>query len=703
MREDLTEQILDRAHAPVVGMDEDGRVTYWNPSAERTFGIRCRDALGRRVAELIIPERMHASHEQGLRRFLDEGVSTILDQRIEISAVRVDGSEIPVELTVSAAHDDDGGWRFHAFILDISDRVNAERQHESLVEELRAALRGSERRFDAIVGSLPDPVTIRDREHRFLYANKAALEHLGFATWEELRETPPAAIMSDYVVVGEDGREITMEQIPSVRILSGEEAEPLLMRIVNRMSGREQWLLMKSAPLADEHGEVEATITIIEDVTEQKRAELRGVFLAEASATLASSLDYAQTLHNVAELTVPKIADWCLVDLLDEDGVRRTMAVAHADPARIRLAEQLRAYTSSQPASHEGVGRVLASGEAMHYREMSDEILMRSAVDEPHLELLRTLGLHSALIVPLCAGEKILGAMTLVTSESGRELDEFDLELAEQLAARAAIAIENARLYSERSRIARTLQQSLLPENLPAIPGYELASMYVPALETSLVGGDFYDIWELPGAWMLVIGDVTGKGVDAAALTAVVRHTLRTASEFDPSPARMLALVDSTLRKRPTLSVCTALCARLENGEVTFAVGGHPLPLHLTESGAHSLGSYGPLLGAFPYVTWEEFRVSLPSGTTLLAYTDGVTDARGEGHDRFGLGRLCETVAGLGDASVGEIMDTLSRTLERFQTDTHTDDTAAIALRRLPEGAVVVERGASGELARVAR
>jgi hypothetical protein len=201
-------------------------------------------------------------------------------------------------------------------------------------------------------------------------------------------------------------------------------------------------------------------------------------------------------------------------------------------------------------------------------------MLVEAAIDDHHLDLLHALGFRSVLIVPMRLRDRTLGALTLVSSESGRVLDEFDLAFAEQIAARATVAIENSRLYSERSTIARTLQQSLLPERLPEIPGYELASIYLPALETSFVGGDFYDVWSVGEDWMIVIGDVTGKGIDAAALTALVRHTVRTASEFESSPAALLAFVDRTLKKRPPLSVCTSLCLRVHDDTVTLAAGG---------------------------------------------------------------------------------------------------------------------------------
>jgi PAS domain S-box-containing protein len=693
MSRDLTELILDRAHNAAISLDEQGCVTYWNPSAERIFGLTRAEAVGHPIVELIIPERFRAAHIEGLQRFLESGVGPVLDRRIELAALRADGSEFPVEMTISAL-EDDSHWSFHAFVQDISERNENERERERLVEELRGALRGSERRFDAIVGSLSDPVTIRDRWHRFLYANQAALSHLGFASLEELQATAPALIMSDYLVWGEDGREIVMQDIPSVRILRGEPAEPLLIRTVNRLTGVQRWNLLKAAPLFDDDGEVNATITIIEEVTERKRAELQSAFLAQASAALATSLDYEQTLRNVAKLAVPDVADWCSVDLLDDDGDRKAVAVAHVDPSMVSLAEELRGYEPDRLDREQGLGRVLHTGETALYADISEEMLLAAAVDGRHLELLRTVGIRSALIVPMRVAGRVLGAMTLVSAESARVLDEGDLALAEQIAARAAVAIENSRLYSERSTIARTLQQSLLPERLPEIPGYELASIYTPAIETSMVGGDFYDVWEVADGWMILIGDVTGKGVEAAALTALVRHTVRTASEFQSSPAELLALVDRTLEKRPSLSVCTALCMRIEGRRATLAVGGHPLPLNVTPDGIQELGEHGPLLGAFPNPHWRDFEVELRDDSNLVLYTDGITDARGEGAARFGFRRLCATLEKLATGSPADVLDGLSRKLDDFQSGVHSDDTAAIVLRPLPEASEEQSRDA---------
>jgi PAS domain S-box-containing protein len=539
---------------------------------------------------------------------------------------------------------------------------------------------------------LSDPVTIRDREDRIIYANRAALAHLGIASIDELRATPPGQIMADYVVTGEDGGDVSMDQIPSVRLLRGDVAEPLVIRTVHRHTGVEHWNLLKAAPLRNDAGELEATIMVIEDITEQKRAEQRSTFLARASEVLASSLDYEQTLRNVAQLAVPQIVDWCAVDLVDADGDRVQVAVAHADPARLKLAEELRSYEPEGLDPERGLGLVLRTGEPLLYGEISDEMLLQVAVDERHLELLRSVGFRSAVIVPMGIGGRTLGAMTLVSAESARVLDRSDVELAEQIAARAAVAIENSRIYSERSRIAHTLQQSLLPDTLPQIPGYELASLYIPALAGTEVGGDFYDAWEVGNSWIVTVGDVTGKGVEAAALTSLVRHTLRATAEFVSSPAELLRRLDAML-KRQRGAVCTALCLRLDEDGVTLAVGGHPLPVLLDGDGARDVGEYGPLLGAFKNAEWSDMALELDDGGTLVMYTDGVTDAVGGEGERFGLGRLQAALNRCRHMSASQVIKNLAAAVEQFRVGEHADDMAALVLRRVPAGASAQRRG----------
>lgn len=679
-------KILNVADSAFISMDDDGRITYWNIRAEETFGWTREQAVGQNAIELIVPERSRDALRAGFRRFKAGGATPLLDSRTEQSAVRADGSEFPVEMIVSALAEE-GTYSFHAFLTDISDRRARDRERQQLLAELEHALQGSEQRLQAIVDSLVEAITIRAPDDRLIYANRAALERMGLSSVAELAAADPRALMGGYEVSTEDGQDVRMEELPSVRLLRGEEKpEPMLLRTVEKATGDERWVLLKAAAVRDEEGAIDSAVTIIEDVTVSKRLQLRSDFLARAATLLASSLDYAQTLQNVAGLAVPTLADWCGVDLIDEEGRREPVAVAHVDPARVELAARLREYEPEHMQPDRGIGRVIATGEPVLYNEIPDELVRASAVDERHLELLRQVGLRAVLLVPMKIRGRTIGTISLVSSESGRTFDAGDVEFAEQIAERAALAVENARLYGERAGIARTLQASLLPEALPELPGWELAAMYRPAAQEGEVGGDFYDVWEAGGDWLVMIGDVTGKGVRAAAVTSLVRHTAWTASEFDTRPAHLLERVNSALRRRPSLSVCTALCLRISGSRVTVASGGHPLPW-LLRGGEEvcEIGAHGTLLGAFAAGQWPEESYTPVPGESLVAITDGVTDTVGAEDERYGAARLRELLDALRGASPMAIRERVIAELERFQVGVQADDTAMLAMRRVAQ------------------
>jgi PAS domain S-box-containing protein len=684
--EDL-QTILDTAPSAVASIGEDGRIVYWNPQAEAMFGLPRELAIGRPLAETVLPERFRDEHRRGLRRFLETGTGLRLGERRELRALRADRTEFPVVVTVSAVRGDEG-WTFHAFAEDVSAQHAAEQERARLVTRLEEALKGAESRFAAVVDSLAEAVTIRDRDDRIFYANRAALDSLGYESIETLRAEQPNAIMGDYLVRGEDGRELTMDDVPSVRLLRGEEPPPLLMNTINRATGEEHWRLLKATGLRDGEGCLEAAITIIEDVTAVKKTELRTRLLAEASEILASSLDYEQTLRNVATLAVPGFADWCGVDLAGERGERIPVAVAHSDPTKLWLAERLRSHEPDQLDPSQGLGRVLRTGRADLYPVITDEMLVQSARSDEHLALMRELGMSSAMIVPLRIGGRTIGAMSLVNAESRRSFGPEELAVAQQIADRAATAVENSRLYTSRSQIAATLQRSLLPEALPEIAGWELSALYRAAGEGMEVGGDFYDAFPIADGWLLLIGDVTGKGVAAAAMTALVRHSARMIAEDAAEPERILRRLDATLRNQPRLSLCSMLCLRIAGTRVTLSSAGHPLALLVGDDGTvRSVGEPGPLLGAFDDSSWSEATFELGDDQALVLYTDGVTDTVGE-HGRFGEDRLAQVAGEAAGLPADEILTRLERRLAGFQVGAQADDTAALALRRarVPNG-----------------
>jgi serine phosphatase RsbU (regulator of sigma subunit) len=269
------------------------------------------------------------------------------------------------------------------------------------------------------------------------------------------------------------------------------------------------------------------------------------------------------------------------------------------------------------------------------YPEISEEMLRAGVTDPEQLAFAQDLGLRSAMIVPLVARGRSLGAITFASTESGRRFGQADLDLGEDLGRRAAMAIDNARLYEERSRIARTLQRSLLPQRLPEIPRVEIAAVYQPAGVTRTeVGGDFYDVFEIGDhTWGMAMGDVCGKGVEAAALTGLARHSLRSAAMRAPGPSTALEELNGVLLREGGDRFCTVAYGTLERADgdarLTVACGGHPSPLLLRRDGTvEPVGEPGTLLGVFEDVELHEREVTLMPGDAVVFYTDGLIDTR---------------------------------------------------------------------------
>jgi serine phosphatase RsbU (regulator of sigma subunit) len=300
----------------------------------------------------------------------------------------------------------------------------------------------------------------------------------------------------------------------------------------------------------------------------------------------------------------------------------------------------------------------------------------------------------------MSAGDRVIGVVTIGTSHSARRLGEAELALAEELGRRAGIAVENARLHAARSQIATTLQRSLLPPRLPVVPGVTIAARFRAAGETNDVGGDFYDLFGVGDAWMVIVGDVTGKGPGAATITSLARYTMRTAAMYERSPGAVLSRLNSALGADPERRpICTAVCARIELAEdgtlrVTLACGGHPPPFLITAAGAETVGAPGPLLGAFDGGTWEERHLVVGVGDALVFYTDGVTDTRGEEGELFGHDRLNEVLDGAAALDADEVASRIDEALRDFERGQQRDDVALLVLRAGGSGTSLVGVGA---------
>jgi PAS domain S-box-containing protein len=508
---------------------------------------------------------------------------------------------------------------------DVTDLRSAERSERRVRQELTA-----------ILENVADAVVAQSTRGEILFANSAAVRLLGYETLEAMREATPEERMARMSFLDEMRQPVRMESFPGRRAMRGEEPEPMTVRFRPPAGGGERWARFKARPLRDEKGGVRMAISVIEDVTEIKQAEQEQRFLADAGRVLASSLDYERTLRTVAALAVPEIADWCVVDLASPDGYER-VALAHADPARIRWVEEISRRYPPDKNAPTGVPQVLRSGQAEHYPHIPEELLEAGAQDEEHLRLIREVGMVSAMVVPIVSAGRTLGAITMVTAESGRRFGEPELSLAEELGLRAGIAIENARLYRQRSEIAQTLQSSLLPPELPEIEHLEAAAMYRPAGEGFDVGGDFYDLFSTgEDHWYAVCGDVVGKGPEAAATTAMVRYTVRAAAvDAGSTPSSILQALNMAMLRQGggSLRFCTLAIVRLDVvGDrvlASAASAGHPLPRVVRAGGTiERLGAPGTLVGVTPDLDLEELQATLGLGDSILIFTDGIVEAQ---------------------------------------------------------------------------
>jgi serine phosphatase RsbU (regulator of sigma subunit) len=420
---------------------------------------------------------------------------------------------------------------------------------------------------------------------------------------------------------------------------------------------------------------------------EQAASEL----LADAGALMEDALDQKQRAQHLAELAINGLGDVAMVDMVMPDGSIQRMAARGRDTEVADIFVKLRADSPIDPHGPHPVAEVIRSGKTMHLEQLSDSEIERITTRDNEREMLREHRFKACMVLPLGARGAVLGALSLWIVRPAKAFDETARRTAKRLADRAALALDNARLHEQQSHIASVLQHSLLPRSLPEIKGFEAASRFLAAGEAYEVGGDFYDVFRSgSGTWTAVIGDVCGKGPEAASLTALARYTVRTASSPDNAPSQVLrTLHDSIASERADLRFCTAALARIQapsNGrgtaQLTVALGGHPLPLILRKNGrVDSVGEPGTLLGVLPSPVLADVDATLSLGDSLILYTDGMLDVR----DRSGGDDPDWLPDELGKAA-GKSADEIAERLSRAAIERHggepRDDIAILVLHR---------------------
>ncbi|HEY6103050.1 MAG TPA: SpoIIE family protein phosphatase [bacterium] len=410
-----------------------------------------------------------------------------------------------------------------------------------------------------------------------------------------------------------------------------------------------------------------------------ERAQSRLTFLTEASAMLATSLDYEETLRNLARMAVPQFADWATVDVLDENGRLERLGVAHVDPAKVELAYELQQRFPPDPRTS-GVYRVIRSGQPELYPAITDEMLRAAGVyDDERLRLVWELKFSSIMLVPIAIRGETVGVITFVWAESGRTYTNDDLHLAMDLARRAARAVDNARLYRRTRNTAETLQRSLLLKTLPELPGIAIAARYLPARMETEVGGDWYDAFPLQdGRIGLVMGDVAGRGVEAGAVMGQLQNALRAYAMEGHEPGTLMERLNHMMEAHGMATVFY-LVFDPDHWTVRYANAGHPPAIVCAPDGTVEMlegGASLPLGGSFGAVYREATRAIMP-GSTIVLYTDGLIELRGEPIDA-GMDRLVRAATGHAGLPDG-LLDHLVATM--LKGEPSADDVALLALR----------------------
>ncbi len=354
--------------------------------------------------------------------------------------------------------------------------------------------------------------------------------------------------------------------------------------------------------------------------------------LAAAGGIFDRSLDPHQTMRAIAEMAVPRLAQMCVIELLREDGtIAETVAVAEHEKEFGKL-EALRAeYPLDLDGEHPSA-RAIRSRAPVAVEDLTDTLMLERIAPEAEVRELLS-GYRSAVAMPLISRGRLLGALSFFYTHDSHRHDAEHMALMSDLVDRAATALDNASMYAARTQMARTLQRSLLPESLPVLKRVSLSSAYHPAGEGNDVGGDFYDVFTTPlGCW-LVVGDVCGKGPEAAAVTALVRHSIRAFAFVRASPAQVLGAVNEVmlghaLAQRFATVVVVRLDLANKRARAVVAAAGHPPPVVLAHDGSsHCPSMQGMMLGVRSGSNVLDFELELEPGSTLVLYTDGLLDA----------------------------------------------------------------------------
>ncbi|MFE9477146.1 SpoIIE family protein phosphatase [Streptomyces spororaveus] len=652
--------------------DADGRVVEWSLAARDLLGHRPEDIIGLPGSAVLVPEANRELAEQLTRRVQSgETVVGTLPVRHR------DGHRVPMEMWIVPAVDPQGRTGAMLIAVETSEVLH---------------MRDSLAALQSLFTQSPIGLATLGTDLRFLRVNDAlarmngvsAADHLGKRLTEVVPGVNAAALEATMRQVLDQGTAVV-----DVRRTGRTPADP----------DNDRTWSCSYAPLLDGTGRALGVIASLIDITEGQRAQAdaerarhRFALLAEAGARIGTTLDLHQTAQEIVDVLVPQLADSADVQLLeavlgpDEGpvptastrGVLRRLAAHFPDPtAPTATLAPGQTFQIPMGTTYE---QVISEGRPMNLHLADIPALITSPRAEALRTYLATLG--SARLVPLVARGTVLGAVAVTRTREREPFDEQDRVLVDELVARAALNIDNARMYTLQRQAALTLQRSLTNSALPEVPGLELTGRYLPASDHD-VGGDWYDVIPLPGGRTgLVIGDVMGHGIHAAAVMGQLRTAVRTLARHDVPPAELLRSLDAVVADlgEDEMATCVYAVHDAATGACVIARAGHPPPAVVTPDGNITFldGPPGTPLGT----GGQDFRTEelrLPPGSLLVLYTDGLIEARDRDLDQ-GMAQLAGALQRV-DQPLEELCDGI---LRRLLPCAQQDDVAVLLARTRP-------------------
>ncbi|MFG2290357.1 SpoIIE family protein phosphatase [Streptomyces sp. NPDC048595] len=668
--------LLDLLGVAAVLLDAEGRIVLWSPQAEDLYGYPAEEALGEFAAQLLVKEQ----HWDLVLKEFAEVMETGKSWGGTFPVRHKDGTARMVELRNMRLLDDRGD--FYALGLGTDSPTLREVERDVALST-------------RLISQSPIGLAILDTDLRYVAVNPALERMHGIPAEDHLgRHYREIMTASKFAVPEAAMRKVLETGVPMVdqsTIVGRTPADP----------GHEHAWSISLYRLDDPQGRVLGVADLVVDVTDRYQAAMeaaearrRLALIADGSARIGTTLEVDQTARELAEVTVPELADVVTVDVLDSVLDEHRPASRAGGPAVFRALAVKAAYPTDAVDAVDRPGEIAAfdvdrlatqcvrTGRPILISHVDDTDMARIARDDHAAELLARAGVHSYMMAPLTARGHILGFLGLSRARNPLPFSEDDLALAAELASRAAVCIDNARTHESVRAAAETLQRSLLPDHPPHRPGLQIASRYRPALATYEIGGDWYDVLPLDGdKTALVVGDVMGSGIDAAATMGRLRTATSAFADLDLDPAQVLQHLDRiTSGLEHYIATCVYATYDPHRGECHIATAGH-LPPALVRSGRRpeflDLPTGTPLgVGGVPF---ETTAIDLGPDDQLVLYTDGLVETRHHAIDE----RL-EALRQLLDAPDRTLEETCDRLLDELRRPDDPDDVALLIARIRP-------------------